>query len=308
MRNHMLKNALVFILILICSPSYYCYAQGEEVRDYSLHIARLPHKLDSILIARDELFQRFPVQSSQDFDDALRAFISFYKNKISTEDSNFYRDRKLQSVLHKLPFVNLYTIKPLETFLNNKTTTAQEFQKQNKDSLVILLNYRKCGVDFYSAEGDWYLKEDPDFIVNIASHYKSPLSEYLIFNAEENRQLLGEDAGLYISWEELRKRIVRWDSFALAHPLLKETEENVFPQIRKLLFLYLIGPDNTRGFSRETNELLPQLKTSYENFLSENKSSICYQIIKKSYNILKAHQFKDNDEYRRFLRSEGVIR
>ena len=163
---------------------------------------------------------------------------------------------------------------------------------------------------FIWGEGDWYLKEDPDFLLSVSSNLKGEYQEFTRFMGEESKQRLAQDAALTVSWDELRQRIIRWENFAKNHPDLPETERIIKPQLRRMMQWYLIGIDNTRAYDYDdtyggTAKINAELLKSYENFIRENTDSSYFPLIQGVYDILKKYDFKCRRELGDYIIKNG---
>ncbi|MCI0614236.1 hypothetical protein L0244_14715 [bacterium] len=174
------------------------------------------------------------------------------------------------------------------------------------DELQRLHNYGKYGIKLWVEEAQVYLAEDVDFLVKTATVLNGELREYITFHANEFREPIAGDATLGISWEELRKRIMRFEPFAREHPDLLETEAEIKPELDRLLWMYLVGLDNTPAYDlRDTGEIDTELRKSYATFLTEDHTSSYYSLISEAYKILEKHAFKINAELLAFLHERG---
>ena len=183
---------------------------------------------------------------------------------------------------------------------------TEQLRKKYEKEIKELHQYVKCGMKFAHGEGDWYLKESNSFLVKIILlHFNFELKDYIVFLSEEYRHNIAEDAALAISWDELRKRIIRWERFAKKHPTLEEVKSEILPQIERMLLIYLLGMDNTRIYDWGKNKLKVALKNSYESFIKRNTGSSYHNIIKTVYEIYEKHNFHINDEVVNFISSEG---
>ena len=145
-------------------------------------------------------------------------------------------------------------------------------------------------------EGGWYLNENFDFLSDNLRGNKSGLAQFILFMRSESKQVVAQDAGLTISWDDLRKRIIRFETFCTRYPKLPETRQRVERELSTLMSYYLSGIDNTPAYPRSTRKLNNGLKQSYEAFLRENTASSYYSVIKNVYEILSKNGFKKSRE------------
>jgi len=269
-------------------------------------------KKESILIAKNEFEKMCSTAEKQIVDSAFRSFMEFYKGVIRKCNHVFYDRRDYQDLLHDIEeIVGSKFDNPLPAFEKIDSKSSAEIKTKYAATLKELYEYRNCGINFTCGEGDWYLEEDGDFLVEVLSNYGSvELRDYLIFWANEDKERFAHDGGLLISWEDLRKRIIRWEEFANKHPTLLETEKEIKPKLQVLIGAYLWGLDNTPAYDLweskwESKKIEPELRKSYEIFLKENKTSSYYSLIKGVYTILNKHNFKLSKELIMFVDSQG---
>jgi hypothetical protein len=161
---------------------------------------------------------------------------------------------------------------------------------------------------FVTFEGDWYLEEDPDFLLESAASVRGEYMDYLLFHLAESRQRLVEDGGLQVSWEELARRIFRWELFAANHPSLPETRTMIEPETRRMMSWYLLGTDNTvpYDFSRTGKGAVnPALLESYGAYARRRPSSRYATLIDSIHKSLVASHGVLNMEVLDLLRSAG---
>ena len=155
-------------------------------------------------------------------------------------------------------------------------------------------------------EGDWYLQEDPDFLLNSGESLTGDYRDYLHFYVDQSRQRVAEDAALMISWDELGRRIGRWERFGAAHPSLPETGTVLEPEIRKMMTWYLLGLDNTRAYDfSKKGAIDPKLLESYGAFLERNSESRYSPLISRIYESLRASEGRMSSQLLDLLKGAG---
>ncbi|MCK5347403.1 MAG: hypothetical protein KAR20_28530, partial [Candidatus Heimdallarchaeota archaeon] len=202
---------------------------------------------------------------------------------------------------------------PFDTIENLAEESYKIIESNHRNALIELEKFRHCssyGMKFYMAEGDWYLRENTDFLIQVSSVLTGDLREFILFNGTEMKTRIAEDASLLISWDELRQRIIRWENFAKLHPDLEETKKEIEPQIPRMVQWYLTGIDNTRAYDYDdyyggTAKINSELRKSYEIFIKENTGSSYYPLIQSVYTILLKHEFKCQRELGYFLINNG---
>lgn len=266
-----ISTSLNFILIVprLCADNTMPTlnnGNNNEYREYVEFLNRLD-KTDpnSILLAKEKLHTKFSASTDNNKNEAFRAFWNIYDQIICEA---------------------------------NKIFSAPG--NNHKD----LSLYRKSGIDVGSYEGSEYLKEDLDFLLDASSITAGTYREYVRFSLNECRKAFVDDGILMISWDDLRQRIIRWEQFANQHSHLPETENDIRPQILRMVDIYLAGIDGSRILKSE-DILIDDLRKSYETFLKENTSSAYYDKIRNVYSIWDKNQFKISKDLVTYLQENG---
>jgi hypothetical protein len=280
----------------------------------------------SISTAHEELKKRFSSAPDNTAVAAFRVFKEFHAGVVNSISRKLFwrtsagtQRKDFQAALNEIMsgspgYINQLT----PELLNGDPIRAldargEEFRKGMEEkygaALKELREFRKNGMRFYWGEGDWYGGVDNDYLTETASFLKGDYGDYLRFQAREGKERVAEDAALMISWDELRERIIRYETFMKTHPELPETEMEVRRMLNLLIAYYLTGIENTRAYDlygeQGTGALVPELRTSYERFLSENTESVFHPIVQDVYEIGKQHDFKFNGKLRSYLDSKG---
>jgi hypothetical protein len=293
----------------------YAEAQQAEPRtrvdydlvEYKTVLGRLDgSRAGSILTARDELFARFRNKSGESCDEAFRAFRTFYKQVLRETNEAFSRNDAYQSLLSEIAQATGLYFDPFPAFEHIDTPAARTIREKNAVAYGELMEYRNAGMNFDSSEGLWYLKSDLDFLVEVSSIASGEMKKFVKFYAEEWRKTIADDGGLLITWEDLRKRIVRQERFARRHAGLKETEEDIKPSLAWMVRVYLVGIDNSPAYElEETGRLYDELQKSYEAFLREDTGSGYYKRISDVYGLLQKNDFRVSRELVDYLERTG---
>lgn len=269
------KNILLLTFLLVFLTSSHFALRGEDQSSALIAYEKFLETLDnskkeSVLAARDEFLKSFSTAENEIATQAFRLFWKFYREFIREQD--------------KLLYSNEYHL-----------TNSEE--PGVFEELQTLHNHDKYGIKISTETAQIYLAEDVDFLVKTATVLNGELSEYITFHANEFREPIAGEASLGISWEELRKRIMRFERFAREHPGLPETEAEIKPELDRLLWMYLVGLDNTPAYDlRDAGEINAELRKSYATFLAEDRASSYYSLINEAYKILEKHTFKMNAE------------
>ena len=316
------------------TPTYPQVKAASIAPEYAAVLDALdPAKPESILTARDAAIATYAKSASADADAVFRQFQAFCDQVL----------RKTPYIQLRTPLNELLDDVCKKEGLRCRAATADAFlestvpqdvtrRNASKGAVAELARYRSAGIWFSYGEGDWYAAPDTVFVAGVAG--KLPLGElreWVTFWAAEAAQRVGEDAGLVIGWDDLRQRIARWETFARAHPTLPETQVEVLPHVANLVAIYVFGIDNTRAYDMRSGEtpvydvriggapasapragggrdwtmrIDPQLRTSYDRFLIENRDSAYYRVIDGIVMRLRASNGAPTRALVDFLRSE----
>jgi len=285
------------------------------VPDYAAWLASLnPSQPESIVRARDGLLERYAKAADQQREAAFRQFNAF-ANKAWSELARSFINSPPARLLREIP-VEPDGVTPTGNWIANWDRAFQTVTQSSDARMVrlrteraadvaALKRYRVAGLRFYPSEGDWYLAQDFAFIAEAATALKlGELAAWTRFKAREDRQLLAEDAGLQVTWEDLRERIARWESFARSHRALPEVATDVESHVRWLAAVYICGLPNTPAYGHGPPGIDHALKTSYGRFLAENRASSYYKVIDGVVGLLARHNDRPTQELVAFLKTE----
>lgn len=122
-----------------------------------------------------------------------------------------------------------------------------------------------------SEAGDYVTESKPWLPKALGPQLPKLWREYLSYSIGDRIAGLSEDAGLRISWQQLRARIRRWEDFAARYPDfpltagVREDNDTVFR-------IFLSGIDNTPAFDAE-GKLEPELKKELEAYAADRKAA-----------------------------------
>ncbi len=182
---------------------------------------------------------------------------------------------------------------PLAALASLPTRRRQKISAAAPAAFEELRLYDRGGFDFVEGEGDWYLATDPWFLRRLAEFLPAgDFKDYVLFRAREDDQRVATDAGLVVSWEALRRRLIRWENFSRAHPVLPESSAVVDPEVRLLAGRYLLGLDNNPISDQRTGLVDTKLRASYESFLRRSARSAYYPAVRDAYGWYREHGFR----------------
>jgi hypothetical protein len=215
-----------------------------------------------------------------------------------------YQDRRAQELLSTLAPGRLE--RPLEKVERSRSAAIVDTPPDRRPLLHELFAYRDCGIDFTQGEGDWYLRDDPDWLIAVALHLPDgEYRQYVVFVANQSRERLTEDAGFVVSRDRLRERLVRWDGFIRTHPNVARVED-MRKDADRLAGWYIAGISNTPAFDPETNRLNPELRESFARFLAANQDCSYYPLIAGLWEKLKASDFRPTEAVVLYLEKQAA--
>ncbi len=273
---------LVMFFSYVTPQTVHAEADFIKVAAYEMELENMKGDLspkgEYILMAKDLYFKTFTKEDTPETRDAaFEVFFKFYSNIAE----NSYKDEA---------FANL----PFE---------GPEVEEAKKIAA-------KYGLQLRSVEGTYEPIADPRQIFKMfESHLSDAYKAYLILSNKTVN--LVEDAALTVGYDDLRKIIIFGDTILQRYP-----KSVVVPLVQKnlknVLELYFTGMDNTPVYDRgNTKLILPEVKSSYEAFLKENKSSTYYPLVKEMYDFLKKNHFTYTDSFRtklyKKLREKGLL-
>lgn len=264
---------LVMVLLILSgfidfnTKTFIAYAttETENYFIYKKSLAKLPYRnVDSVLKAQwllDKLLKNTKSQLLRD---------------------KAYKDYR--NLFFKIMFKIQLNYKDVQ-FRNNEWVTIPDERLQE-----LKLYFKKRGYRLREDTWEYHLIEDYQNSKNKYYYYLSPSwREYLAYRVKE-RGVFTDDMALVISHEELRHRIIFWESYIHRYPYFVENNE-IKAKLSVYVFEYLFAKYRFES----DDQLYPEIKKSYENFLAYNKSSKIYPIIKKFYSDnVKKGKFMNN--------------
>jgi hypothetical protein len=281
---------------------------ADAISRYQAFLAKLPpENKESILAARDEVLQYVAGEKRCRGDagcaqGVFEGFRKFYGRVIATCGRAFYQDRRAQDLLSALAPDRLEH--PLEKAERSRSAAILETPPDRRPLLHDLFAYRDCGIDFTQGEGDWYLRDDPDWLIAVASHLPGgEYRQYVLFVANQSRERLVEDAGFVVPRDHLRERLVRWDAFIRTHRDVARVQD-MRQDADRLAGWYIVGISNSPAFDFETNRLNPELRESFVRFLAANQDCSYYPLIAGLWEKLTASDFRQTEAVVSYLEKQ----
>lgn len=270
---------------------------------------------DKILAARDEFLRHRTAMSEKDAKESFLYFLDVYDCIVG---GGFVSSKYLEDLLNG---VDINSVK------------NEEERKKYKDALKELSKFRSCGIGFdriwQENSYDWIYDRDPDFLIQVLTDFgvKGRLKKYLTFIFNEEKEKLTVNDKLNISWDDFRKKIIRWEKFLSENPSLTDVlkmeglnselietnseREKMIPadlMLEGMIHIYLMGTDSKENMAYDysgTGKINAELKKSYETFIKDNRSSSYYNLINGVYSILGKHDFVVNQELITFVKANN---
>ncbi|WP_415405832.1 hypothetical protein ACLHDG_08690 [Sulfurovum sp. CS9] len=206
-----------------------------------------------------------------------------YKKTISKQSPQC-RSMLFGSFRHYYDQMTQAHITSVEEKLNEKYPLSPKEEKRYKTEL------EKVGLRLDQSEGMYYVEADSAwFLKEFGAGLTDAWTKYFKQWNYETINYFSEDGVMLISFEELRKRVVFWESFLNDYPDFPEGN-NVHETLSNYLSFYLSGLYSTLNFSHIPISST-DIRKSYENFLKLNTQSKYYEVVKSQYNIIKDNAF-----------------
>ncbi len=238
-------------------------AAGDNSEHYRGQLKNLDSaNAQSTCTARALLRDWMPKSDVADRAGMFRSFRAFYLDAVQSSAASFAAAMQ--------PFV-----REIMDWLEKGQSfeTARRQMERRPDIRRAAAPWFDCGFTFSAAEGDLYPAQDSATLLEFVPRLPPTLASYIRFRAREDAQEVGGDAALALSWEQLRQRLLRWESFARGHPQLPETSAEIQPAIRGLAESYFFGEDNTPTFDGQTGRIAPALVASWKHLATLDRES-----------------------------------
>ncbi|WP_246846799.1 SH3 domain-containing protein [Leptospira barantonii] len=173
-----------------------------------------------------------------------------------------------------------------------------DYGKWTDSALVRELNSHGLTVEY--CEGDAALIEYYDHSLVVLKNHTFPLKETIRLLSKVGYPYTC-DAGIGISWEEMRKRIAKIETFLKEFNTVPE-KPMIEGLLKEYFGFYVNGLDNTPVCEcrEESCVLSNEVRKSFKNFLNENKTSVYFSFVEKLNSIYSKNQFRCNEETRKF--------
>jgi hypothetical protein len=178
-----------------------------------------------------------------------------------------------------------------EIFWNNQSLVNKLNSNKNDDPEVLQLKKEldKNGLRLSKTEGGYYIDEQPNFLYNNFKDYVTQsIKEFLLIRSKELDEGFSENSKLLISFKSLGDRIVTWENYLNKFPASPLSAEAKF-SYHLYLNTFITGLDNS-PVAIDDN-LLPEIKNVYSDYIRENKNTESGKIVEKFYSIVSKNNF-----------------
>ncbi|MBI1722568.1 MAG: PD40 domain-containing protein [Gemmatimonadetes bacterium] len=169
------------------------------------------------------------------------------------------------------------------------------------------------GMVLRSAEGEFWVTEDPDFLVRrLGAYLTRPMRRYLEIRGQE-KYGYEADGGLYISWDELADRIVTWEEFLEANPGFARWDSlwnEAQGWYARYLSAYVSGLENTPLFDGRpplgpygTGTLDRDVRASYERLVARHGGTQSARFVRGLLDVLGRSGYMEGPEREEYLQA-----
>ncbi|MFZ5353065.1 MAG: hypothetical protein ACOZCL_10140 [Bacillota bacterium] len=170
-------------------------------------------------------------------------------------------------------------------------------EKDLKEFLMELLN---GGYKIISVEGSFMAIVDYEGFKRLSEHVTDELKAYIEIMAVQSNQPTAMDGGVIISWDELADRILRMEEYLKKYK--HETRKGIMKEIYAgSIMSYLGGMDNTPVFDYDTDMLLNDMLTSFNNAANKNSDTYLAAIIREYITLLEQEGFMYTERVQDYL-------
>lgn len=190
------------------------------------------------------------------------------------------------------------------TFWKYSTSELNDPSKITEEPLKQAVNkIREEGFRININDGDPELQVNPkDIVTEFQNYVSKPLMDYMLLVSKEVEEPIAEEGFIIVTWDEIAKRLAKWDSYIQENKGIIEAEIAKEKYYDPYLYIYIHGTYNTPVF-KENGQLIDEAKNSFKNFIEENKDLESYKIITEYYKLLKKNKYTKNYEIENFLKN-----
>lgn len=153
---------------------------------------------------------------------------------------------------------------------DDKTETSHPNDEMKKRSATLA----EVGLEYwYVGEGMAVIRPQADYYWQLFGKHVSPdYADFLRIEAEQNKELVFNDAALAISWQQLGGYVLAWEEFLQRHPKSK-LNTTARCHYGRYAETYLLGINNTPTRDYDTKQLLPEVKAEWLRMRQQHPAS-----------------------------------
>ena len=291
----------------------------SSTADFEKELSKLdkadPH---SIVEARNAFWRHFP-PSCPGADLGFKVFRDFHTSVFTSLVDSFYDEDSYSNplfnrLLKKLEILEWsHDPQILPDLSKTESSVLDSVSEVWPGELERLQALGNAGFVFCMSEGDWYFMIDEGYHSNVVLYgYDIPIKKYLDFQAAEAKRTDVHDAAVIIPWDELRKKLIRYESFVKENNLDSHIVKECNEEMKRLLTLYIVGTSNSPTHNdRDANKkLYDEVRESWEKYVRENTDSKFYEYVRDALEIAKKNNYNYSKEFldfRKNLSEKGII-
>ena len=183
--------------------------------------------------------------------------------------------------------------KASEVLKNNhwKSGSASSYLRGDPQVRKALGPWLDCGFGIYMSEGIFYSGADIATAEQLAPMLPPDLRAWVNFLKREGGfdDVVAEDNGLRLSWQELADRLHRWEKFLRAHPSL---DEEIRPEVRRMALVFFFGLNNTPLQNFGSDRIDAEVLSAWRRFANDPSPSRYAPTMRKLLSLLEANDYK----------------
>ncbi|MDB4867663.1 MAG: hypothetical protein JWR03_1996 [Cohnella sp.] len=207
--------------------------------------------------------------SPSEVDQMFRAMDEYYVRNLPELEKKF-QDDKAQKELSALQF---------------PVTKEKIGGLKNEELRNMVLHAMEGGYKLETTEGSVFPVVDYAVLAALAGGASPAMKDYLTIMASESEHKSTSDGGLVITRGELVKRVIATETYAKQYRDAPE-HGKVEQKFVNYLYLYLVGLDNTPIFNFDTFQVLPEVKSDFEQTVAEHPGTVTAKMTSELLDIL----------------------
>jgi hypothetical protein len=284
--------ALPLLFLLSCNlhPS----SHSNESQGLAFH--------DSI-INPDKIVQ-LKVTNAEDYDQVLDMLDKNKLNSISVA-VKLFQNAKVDSLSRDSMFVgfNDFFAQISNSYLENNDSLHSKLAGDVPEGTINRIKHTLSdyGMDLTTAEGEYYLEPETDWLIkNFSDRLSSTYVQFLTMSDKEQKEKFADDGHILIPMETLMTRIITWEDFIAKHPgfITISKAEDFYTQY---LEAFLSGTENSKVFDPVSKKLNGKSKSAFEAYIQNNPGRKSTVIVKEFYELLKSSNFLYSEKVDSFI-------